>query len=80
MKPIEFPEQNMVYAEGQLEYLPLPSYRDPDGTVTSCWKVTWKDRFRVLFRGRIWLTVLTFNHPLQPIIMEARSPLGAPIP
>jgi hypothetical protein len=68
MKPISFPEHNAVYAKDQPEYLPLPVYRDPNGTVTSCWSLSFRERLKVLFAGRLWLTTLTFNHPLQPLL------------
>lgn len=66
MKPIEFPEQNCVYAKDQPEYLPLPVHKTPEGEVISCWVLTWRERLKVLLRGRIWWSVLTFNHPPQP--------------
>lgn len=66
MKPIEFTEQNCVYAKDQKEYLPLPVHKMEDGMVISCWTLTWHERVKLLFTGRIWWTVLTFNYPLQP--------------
>jgi hypothetical protein len=66
MKPVEFAEQNCVYAKDQPEYLPLPVHKTLDGEVTSCWTFTWKERLQVLLTGRIWWTVFTFNRPLQP--------------
>ena len=61
MKPIEFSEQNCIYAKDQPEYLPLPVHKTPDGEVVSCWSLTWTERLKVLFRGHIWRSVLTFN-------------------
>ena len=69
MSPIEFEGQNVVYAKDQPEYLPLPAHKSPQGTVTSCWKLMWRERMSVLFCGRVYLTLLTFNEPLQPIRM-----------
>lgn len=66
MTPIGFPEQNCVYAKDQPEYLPLPVHRTPDGQVTSCWSLSLRERVKLLFTGRLWWTVLTFNTPLQP--------------
>ena len=74
MKPVEFAEQNCVYAKDQPEYLPLPVHKTLDGEVTSCWGLTWRERLRVLLTGRIWWTVLTFNHPLQPQRPDVCSP------
>jgi hypothetical protein len=74
MKPITFPEQTCVYAEHQPEYMPLPAFRAGDGTVTTCWKLTWRERLTMLLTGKMWLSVLTFNQSLQPLKPEARKP------
>ena len=66
MKPIEFKEQTVVYAKDQPEYLPLPVFKTSDGEVTSCWKLTFVEKLSVLFHGKIWINLMTFNHPLQP--------------
>ena len=69
MKPIEFEEQNAVLAEEQDEYLSLPVHvceNDMQGRVISCWKLSWKERVKLLFTGKIWWMQLTFNTPLQP--------------
>lgn len=69
MKPISFPEQNAVFAKNQPQYLPLPSYKFPksdEGRIAFVWKMDWRERLKVLFTGKIWHEVLTFNHPLQP--------------
>jgi hypothetical protein len=74
MKPIEFLGQNTVYAKDQSEYLPLPVHRTPDGTVISCWQMTWRERVKALLTGRVWLTMLTFNQPLQPQRVDIDCP------
>ena len=74
MKPIEFPEQNCVYAKDQPEYLPLPVHKTEDGMVVSCWALTWRERVKMLFTGRMWWSVLTFNHPLQPQLPSVDRP------
>lgn len=76
MQPIEFEEQTVIYAKDQPEYLPLPAhqFKDPAGTIAFCWKLSWKERLKVLFSGVIWHRVLTFNQPLQPQILEAEKP------
>ena len=66
MKPIEFKEQTCVYAKDQPQYIPLPVHKTEDGTLTSCWKLSLKERVKVLFTGKLWWSVLTFNQPLQP--------------
>ena len=67
MRPVFFPGSNCVFAKDQPEYLPLPAHRSGyDGTVTSCWKLTWRERLKVIFTGRVWLQQLAFGSPLQP--------------
>lgn len=66
MKAIEFPEANAIFAKNQNAYLQLPAYKAPDGTVTSCYELTWKERLQVLFGAKVFLSLMTFNKPLQP--------------
>jgi hypothetical protein len=75
MDIVQFKECNVIYAENQPEYLPLPAHRSKDGTVTSCWKMSWKERLRVLFTGKVFLQLLTFNKPLQPQWMTVNNPV-----
>lgn len=77
MKLIEFPEQTVVIAKDQPQYLPLPAHRfagDPQGRIAFCWKMTWRERIAVLFTGTLWHQVLTFNEPLQPQKLEIEKP------
>ncbi len=69
MRPVDFAGSNTVFAKNQPEYLPLSAKtdRDPRGTVTSCWALSWRERLTVLWRGRLFLRQLTFGSPLQPI-------------
>lgn len=69
MKLIQFPEQTVIIAEHQPEYLPLAAFQyanDPTGRIVCCWQLTWKERFRLLITGKLWHTVLDFHQPLQP--------------
>jgi hypothetical protein len=62
MKPIDFPQStkvlqkpsNMLNSECQ----PLPIWSDGKECV-SCWRPTLKERFRILFTGKVWLSVLS---------------------
>jgi hypothetical protein len=66
MHPIEFKEQNCVFAKDQPQYLPLPCHKTEDGEVISCWNFTFMERLKILFGKPLWLSMLTFNSPLQP--------------
>lgn len=74
MRPIKFKESNVVFAKDQKEYLPLPAWRDSDGTVISCWGLSFKERIKLLFSGRVWLRLLTYNKPLQPQRLDVDYP------
>lgn len=76
MKPIKFKQVNCIIGEGQPQYLPLPAYREYDATgmVISCWKLSFIDRIIVVFTGKIWWGVLTFNQGLQPQMPWVRCP------
>jgi hypothetical protein len=69
---IEMPE--IVFGKDQPPYTPLPAYKDDNGVVFTRWHLTWRERCKVLFGGDLWLTVLTFNLPLQPVKIETEPP------
>ncbi len=76
MKPIEFKEQNVVFAKNQPPYLPLPAYQDDEqgGRIFHCWGLTWRERAKILLTGKLWINVLNFKNPPQPIKPMADSP------
>lgn len=76
MKLIEFPEQTVVIAKDQPEYEPLPAhvFHDATGRIACCWRLTWRERFKLLFTGLIWHQVLTFGHALQPQLLTVEKP------
>lgn len=68
MKPIETEQTNVIYAKDQPEYQPLPANKTEDGTVTSCWELTDEELLQVMATKRIYISQMTFNKPLQPIL------------
>lgn len=74
MKPVMFDYQNCIYAEDQPEYLPLPAHKKEDGTVISCWELSDNELEQLIKTKKIYIGVLTFNQPLQPILPIVRSP------
>lgn len=76
MKPIYFKEYNKVYATNQKPYLPLPVYEDvvQGGRTFHCWKLTFKERFKILFTGKLWINILNFGRKLQPIKPMINNP------
>lgn len=74
MKPIKFKDYNSEFAKDQKQYNALPALKieGPEGHVITCWKLTFKERVRVLLLGVVWLDLLTFNKPLTPIYMSTK--------
>lgn len=78
MKLIEFPEQTVVIAKDNPNYKPLPAHvakDDPHGTVTCCWKLTFKERVKLLLTGKLWHQILLCGSShLQPQLMHVDKP------
>ncbi len=77
MIPIKHKFCTTVFAEGQPEYLQLPAWvgPEPEKRVVTCWKLSWFERLKVLFTGRLWFSQLTFGQPLQPQLPEVDCPI-----
>ena len=73
MKPIEFEEANSVYGDKQPQYQPLSAHKTKDGNVVSCWELSEREIAKIVKTKRIWLSVLTFNKPLQPVLLSVNK-------
>lgn len=82
MKAIKFPQCNVTFAKDQPQYRQLPAYitgvETGEGRAVFCWKLSWWERLRLLFTGRLWHHVLTFNKPLQPQLLQVTNPFKSP--
>lgn len=76
MEPIMFEGANIVYGRTQSEYKPLPAERrgGKSGEILTCWELSPDELKRVQETGKIWLGVLTFDLPLQPVILSVEKP------
>lgn len=73
MKPVYFKEHNVIFAKNQKEYIPLPAFKQinsPKGEVVFCHSFSLMERIKILFVGKLWSTVMTFNKDLQPLFMS----------
>jgi len=76
MKPIKTESTNstLLPAVGTEDYVePLPITRT-DGMVSSCWKMTWGERFVALITGKVWCDCLGQTHP--PIRLRVKEQSG----
>jgi len=56
----------IIHGANQPEYQPLPSWSD-DHRVITRWRLTWRERIAALFGRSLYMEVLTFGSPIQPI-------------
>lgn len=75
MQPIKFKEANkdLLKPEGMTdaECGSLPIFTDGKQCI-SLWQLTWKERFQVLFFGRIWLGVLS-GQTQPPVWLDSQK-------
>jgi hypothetical protein len=64
-------------AKSQPEYMPLPAMKipnDPQGLIITKWQLSPEELERVKETGTIHLSMLTFNQPLQPVLLTVDLP------
>ena len=79
MKPVEFDGVNVVFGVNQPEYEPLPAERigEPEtGQVNTCWELDHEELAIVQKTGKIFVSVLTFGQPLQPLLCSVVKPIA----
>ena len=76
MKPIEFEGSNVVYGENQPEYQPLPALKRKgnSGEIVTCWELSPDELKQIQETGKIWVSMLTFGQPLQPVLVSVDKP------
>lgn len=72
MKPIEFPEQNIIAKSNDENVKPLPIYFSEESmSAVSCWEVTDEDIERMKSTHKIYLSQMTFGGPIQPVYITS---------
>jgi hypothetical protein len=74
LTPVDFPEKTVDLQKppsmtGE-ECQPLPVFRDGERCI-SAWRPTWRERFSILFFGRVWLHVW-FGNTQPPVLLEGK--------
>lgn len=69
----------IVFAKDQPEYQPLPAvvvqFQGGEVAVITRWRLSLRERLRVLFGGSLWLQQMTFGKPLQPQLPSVTAPV-----
>ena len=72
MIPVHFPNVNrLLETPGVKGVEPLP-VRSDGRPSRSCWRLSWRERLRVLWRGEMWLGVASHQPP--PVMLTAEPP------
>lgn len=77
MEPIKFDGANVVFGADQPEYKPLPAERvgKPEtGQIITCWSLSPDELKKVQETGQIYVSLLTFGQPLQPVLVAVDKP------
>lgn len=77
MEPIKFDGVNVVFGAEQPEYKPLPAERVGNaktGQVNTCWALSPDEIKKVQETGQIYVSLLTFGQPLQPLLVSVEKP------
>ena len=76
MRPIDFPESNIVFDApvNMPGCQPLKAYADRGG-IWSCWELTEAEKDVVMATGRLWVCVVSNIQP--PMAMQVEMPFGA---
>ena len=77
MEPLNFEGANIVFGANQPEYQPLPAERVGNaaiGQVNTCWELSKDELKQIQETGKIWVSLLTFGQPLQPVLISVDKP------
>lgn len=78
MIPVTFPECNTILGMSQDEYAPLQAYRAPNGQTICAFRLSPQEMREIQETGTLWISVLTFNQPFQPIGLSTQCPFQRP--
>jgi hypothetical protein len=80
MTPVRFKGANIVIAAAQEEYEPLEGFRhgDPEGRLSLCFRLSDAELEEIARSRTLWIQVLTFGGPMQPIGLSTQLPPGVP--
>lgn len=76
MELVDFNGRNFVFGANVKDAATVPAHITDDGIVTFCWKLSFIERIKMLFCGRLFLTSVTYKRPLQPLLPSLHNPIG----
>lgn len=78
-KPIRFPQTNIIFGQNQEGVKPLPAHIEnvAHRPVHTLWELDDDEIEEIVRTRQIWVTVLTYGEPLQPLYIGGGCPLPA---
>jgi len=67
MRPTTFTGSNVIYGKDQAAYQELPAMKFPDGEILTCWEMSEEEFQQFCKTRKLYVMVLSFNQPLQPM-------------
>ena len=77
MQPLNFDGANIVFGANQPEYQPLLAEfvgKPETGQINTCWELSPDELKQIQETGKIWVSILTFGQPLQPVLVSVDKP------
>lgn len=77
MQPLNFDGANIVFGANKPEYQPLPAEcvgKPEIGQINTCWELSPDELKQIQETGKIWVSILTFGQPLQPVLVSVDKP------
>lgn len=77
MQPLNFDGANIVFGANQPEYQPLHAEfvgKPETGQINTCWELSPDELKQIQETGKIWVSILTFGQPLQPVLVSVDKP------
>lgn len=80
MIAVPFPGSNFQFAANQDEYEPIAGYAhgDAERRVSFCFRLSEPELEEIARTRSLWIQVLTFGQPLQPIGLSTQRPADVP--
>ena len=79
MKPIDFTGSNSDLGAAESDGgQSVPAFVNAGMEVTTCWKLSWRERLIVLLAGRVWLVSCTMGADIQPQVLSVGRPDEGP--
>ena len=75
MKPVDFSGSNFTFSRFASEYDEPTPMRMVEDTAFICFKMTWREKLKVLFTGKIWVEYQRVKRPINGVLPSVNNPI-----